>query len=173
MIIGGYNNLQRIHIEDSSNVLVRRPSVSQAQFPQEETLTEVATAKYIRQNTKVPTPRVFFYRDGSDVGPFMIIERVEHKSTLSHAITVLGLDLSITHSLNPNIPQSKLYDLYFKVAKIILKLFSHKFNCIGFLCEAEDGSFSITKRSLTQNMNDMLQLANIPSAILPPEGRNV
>ena len=86
MIIGGFNNLYRIRVEDvSPDVLVRRPSVSQAQLPEEKTLREAATSKYIQQNTKIPTPRVLYYSDFSEVGPFIVIERVENKSTLSHA----------------------------------------------------------------------------------------
>ncbi|KAG4429000.1 hypothetical protein IFR05_015524, partial [Cadophora sp. M221] len=132
MIIGGFNNLYRICVEDfSPDVLVRRPSVSQAQFPEEKTLREAATAKYIRQNTQIPTPRVLFYSNFSNVGPFIIIERVENKSTLSHALTTPGVDRSLD--------------------------------------EADDGSFSVAGRPITQNMNDMLQLANIPSAIFSPE----
>ncbi|KAG4443929.1 hypothetical protein IFR05_000569 [Cadophora sp. M221] len=156
MIIGGFNNLYRIRIEDfSPDVLVRRPSVSQAQFAEEKTLREAATANYIKQNTKIPTPRVFFYSDFSDVGPFVIIERVEHKSTLSHALTTPGVDRSITHALNPNISQATLKNLYLAVAKIALEISSHKFPQIGFLLEADDGSISVGGRPITQNMSDM------------------
>ncbi|KAH7342377.1 phosphotransferase [Rhexocercosporidium sp. MPI-PUGE-AT-0058] len=128
MIIGGFNNLYRMRVEDfSPDVLVRRPSVSQTQFPEEKTLYEAATAKYIKQHTKIPTPRVFFYSDVSDVGPFIIIER------------------------------------------IILELSCHEFSRIGSLLEADDGSFSVSRRPITQNMSDMLQLANIPSSIFSLE----
>ncbi|KAL5331071.1 hypothetical protein ACEPPN_000600 [Leptodophora sp. 'Broadleaf-Isolate-01'] len=170
MIIGGFNNLYRIRVEDfSPDVLVRRPSVSQAQLPEEKTLREAATAKYIQQNTKIPTPRVLFYSDFSDVGPFIIMERVENKSTLSHALTTPGVDRSITHALDPNISQTTLEDLYLKVANIILELSYHKFTRIGSLVEADDGSFFVGGRPITQNMSDMLQLANIPSAVFSPE----
>ena len=170
MIIGGFNNLYRIHVKDvSPDVLVRRPSISQAQFPEEKTIREVSTAKYIYQNTKIPTPRVLYYGDASDVGPFIIIERVENKSCLSHALTTPGIDRSITHVLDPNISQTTLEDLYLRVAKIVLELSCHKFTEIGSLLEAHDGSFSVRGRPITQNMNNMLQLANIPSSLLSPE----
>ncbi|CZT05323.1 uncharacterized protein RAG0_11473 [Rhynchosporium agropyri] len=170
MIIGGFNNLYRIRVKDfSPDVLVRRPSVSQAQFPEEKTLREAATAKYIQQNTKIPTPQVLFYGDVSDVGPFIIIEHVENKSTLSHALTTPGVDRSITHALDPNISQTTLEDLYLQVANIILEISPHKFPRIGSLLEANDGTFSVSGRPITQNMSDMLQLANIPSAVLSPE----
>ncbi|TVY38041.1 hypothetical protein LSUB1_G005273 [Lachnellula subtilissima] len=169
MILGGFNNLYRIRIEDAFDVLVRRPSVSQAQLPEEKTLPEAATAKYIQQNTKISTPRVFYYSSFSDVGPYIIIEHVQNKSTLSHALTTPGIDRSITHALDPNISQDTLEDLYFRVANIILKLSHHKFPRIGSLLEADDGSFSVGGRPITQNINDMLQLANIPSALLSPE----
>jgi hypothetical protein len=170
MIIGGFNNLYRIRVEDiSPDVLVRRPFVSQTQFPEEKTLREAATAKYIQQNTKIPTPRVLYYSDVSDIGPFIIIERVENKLTLSHALTTPDVDRLITHALDPNISQTTLEDLYLKVTNIILELLHHRFTRIGSLLEAEDGSFSVGGRPITQNMNNMLQLANIPSAIFSPE----
>lgn len=170
MIIGGFNNLYRIRVEGvSPDVLVRRPSASQAQLPEEKTLYEAATAKYVQQRTQIPTPRVLYYSDFSDVGPFLVIERVENKSTLSHALTTPSDDRSITHALDPKISQTTLEDLYLKVAKIILELSHHEFTRIGSLLEADDGSFSVSGRPLTQNMNDMLQLANMPSASFPPE----
>jgi hypothetical protein len=170
MVIGGFNNLYRIRVDDvSPDVLVRRPSVSQAQLPEEKTLREAATAKYIQQNTKIPTPRVLYYSNFSDVGPFIIIERVESKSTLSHALTTPGVDRSITHALDPNISQTTLEDLYLKVANIIFELSHHKFTRIGSLLEAKDVPFLWVGDLLTQNMSDMLQLANIPSAIFSPE----
>lgn len=99
----------------------------------------------------------------------MIIERVENKSTLSHILTIPNPDRSITHVLDPNISQARLQALYLKVAKIILELSHQKFPRIGSLLEADDGSFSMHGRPVTQNTNDMLQLANIPSGVLSPE----
>ncbi|PVH84408.1 phosphotransferase [Cadophora sp. DSE1049] len=172
MIISGFNNLYRIRVEGvSPDVLVRRPSVSQAQFPQEKTLREAATARYIRQKTKIPTPRMLFYSDVSEVDPFIIMERVENKSTLSHALTNPGLNRSVTHALDPNISSPKLKDLYLKVANITLELSHHKFKRIGSLGETDDGLFLVGGRPITQNLSVMLQLANIPSAIFHPEDR--
>ncbi len=170
MIIGGFNNLYRIHVEDvSPDLLVRRPSVSQSQLPEEKTLREAATARYIQRNTKIPTPRVLYYSEFSDVGPFIIIEYIENKSTLSHALTTPGVDRSITHALDPNISQTTLKDLYLQLANVIFELSHFKFPRIGSLLEAGDGIFSVGGRPITQNMNDMLQLANIPPTIFSLE----
>jgi len=172
MIIGGFNNLYRIHVEDMSpDVLIRRPSVSQSQLPEEKTLQEVAVAKYLQQNTKIPTPRIFFYSDSSTVGPYIVMERIENKSTLSHALTTPGVDRSVTHALDPNILQTTLEDFYLKPAKVILELSQHKFTRIGSLRETAGGSFSVAGQPVTQNMSDMLQLANIPSTIFSPKDK--
>lgn len=112
---------------------------------------------------------MYYYNDFSDVGPFIILERVENKSSMSHALTTPGIDHEITHALDLRISQSTLEDLYLKMATIILELSQHKFPQIGSLLETDDGTFSVGGRPIPQNMNDMLQLANIPSAILPPE----
>ena len=99
------------------------------------------------------------------------MERIENKSTLSHALTTPGLDRSVTHALDPNILQTTLEDFYLKPAKVILELSQHKFTRIGSLLETENGSFSVAGRPVTQNMSDMLQLANIPSTIFSPKDK--
>jgi len=150
MIIGGFNNLYRIHVEDvSSDVLVRRPSVSQAQLPEEKTLLEAATTKYIQQTTKILTAQVLYYSNFSHFGPYINIERVENKSTLSYTLTTPGVDCSITYALDPNISQTTLEDLYLKVANNILEISYHKFTRIRSLLEADDGSFAVGGRPVT------------------------
>ncbi|KAH6718313.1 hypothetical protein BKA61DRAFT_641921 [Leptodontidium sp. MPI-SDFR-AT-0119] len=96
MIISGFNNLYRIRVKDfSPDVLVRRSS-----------------------NTQIPTPRVLFYSNFSNIGPFIIIKHVENKSTLSasvtYALTTPGVDRLITYALDLNISQNILENLYLK-----------------------------------------------------------
>ncbi len=51
LIIGGFNVLYRIHLEDvSPDILVRLPGPSLVQFPDEKTVQEAATAIYIANN---------------------------------------------------------------------------------------------------------------------------
>jgi hypothetical protein len=174
IIFGGYNALYRIRLEGvSPDVIVRLPQRNRAQFPDEKTLGEAATAKYVGQNTQIPVPRIFFYGPSSDenpdVGPFIILQHVENRWTLSDALRNPNDDLNAPHILNPNISESTLQNLYSKWAHCLIQLSQHKFPYIGSLVEGSDGSYSVAARPITYNMNNMVQLANIPRAVLPPE----
>ncbi|KAE8443747.1 hypothetical protein EG329_001427 [Mollisiaceae sp. DMI_Dod_QoI] len=176
MRIGGYNNLYRMRIEGSKDdVIIRLPQPSLAQFPAEKTLREAATASFIAQNTRVPVPRVLFHglsNPDSEVGPFIIIQHVENCGSMSHALAMPNeKDPSEAHMLNPDISEEVLESFYSKVAIHLLQLFEPSFPRIGSLVQTDENAFSVAGRPITQNMNNMLQLANIPRATLPPEDR--
>jgi aminoglycoside phosphotransferase (APT) family kinase protein len=173
LIIGGYNILYRIRLEGTSpDVILRLPCPSLAQFPAEKTLREAATARYIEQNTRIPVPRVFHHGQHSDLGPFIILQYVENKDTLSDALTINKDDFDEPHVLNPNVSDATLETHYFKVAHCLLQLIQPTFPRIGSLVESEDGSsYSVAGRPITLNMNNMLQLANIPASVLPSESK--
>ncbi|KAK3369100.1 hypothetical protein B0T24DRAFT_533558 [Lasiosphaeria ovina] len=175
MIVGGYNNLYRMQIEGSDgDVMIRLPQPSLAQFPDEKTRREAATASFIAQKTRVPVPRVLFYglsSPDSKVEPFIIIQYVENCGTMSHALAMPNeKDPSAAHMLNPDVSEDILESFYAKVAVCLLQLFKPSFSRIGSLAQTDD-AFSVAGRPITQNMNNMLQLANIPRAALPPEER--
>ena len=60
LIVGGFNILHRVRLEGvplRPDVMVRLPCPSLVQFPDEKTLQEAATAKYIAENTQIPIPQ--------------------------------------------------------------------------------------------------------------------
>ncbi|TVY57698.1 hypothetical protein LSUE1_G010245 [Lachnellula suecica] len=176
MRIGGYNNLYRMRIEGSKDdVMIRLPQPSLAQFPGEKTLREAAIASFIAQNTRVPAPRVLFHglsSPDSEVGPFIIIQHVENRGSMSHALAMPNeKDPSEAHMLNPDVSEDVLESFYGKVAVHLLQLFEPSFARIGSLAQTGEKAFSVAGRPITQNMNNMLQLANIPRATLPPKDR--
>ena len=64
LIAGGFNMLYRIRLAGTPSgpdALVRLPCPSLVQFPDEKTMQETATAKYIAKNTRIPIPLHFFY----------------------------------------------------------------------------------------------------------------
>lgn len=79
-------------------------------------------------------------------------------------------DLSESHMLNPDISDGVLEISYRRAAIHVLQLSRPEFCYIRSLAQTEKG-FSITGRQITQNMNNMLQLANIPGTALPPKDR--
>ncbi|KAF4620086.1 hypothetical protein G7Y89_g14737 [Cudoniella acicularis] len=171
--IGGYNNLYRMKIEGSANnVMIRLPQPNIAQFPNEKTLREAATATFIAQNTQIPVPQVLFHGLESEVGPFVIIQYVENCGSMSHALAMPNeTEPTMAHMLNLDLSEEIIGSFYEKVAIHMLQLFEVSFPRIGSLVQNEDSSFTVAARPLTQNMNNMLQLANIPSSVLPPESK--
>lgn len=177
IIIGGYNILYRISLQgSSSDVVIRRPCPSLAQFPVEKTLREAATARFLYRNTQLPVPQLFSYGLSSqdpDIGPFVILPFIENQKTLSHRLKAPNDDPNETHVLDPDIPEATLEHFYTKVAHCLLQLSQPEFPCIGSLAEPEaDGDpYTVTGRPIAQNMNNMIRLANVPRSILPPEDK--
>ncbi|TVY24315.1 hypothetical protein LHYA1_G007922 [Lachnellula hyalina] len=171
LVIGGLNIHYRIHLdgeESSSDVMVRLPWPYAACFPSEKVVYEAATAEYLRLNTRIPAAQVLYYGRDSNVGPFLILRRIEHRGDMTDALAVPGLDPNMTPVLNLELPESKLRSLWGNIASCLLEVVKPTFTRIGSLVEV-DGSFRIAARPLTQNMSSMTQLAHIPPSILPLE----
>ncbi|KAL2754155.1 hypothetical protein ACRALDRAFT_1056424 [Sodiomyces alcalophilus JCM 7366] len=113
--VGGYNILYRLSLEGMyPDVMIRLPFPNMTQFPDEKTLREAATVKFLYHNTQLPIPRQFDYGLSSqnpDIGPFTILQHVENQGTLSDRLTTPNDDPDETHVLDPNIPESTLQHL--------------------------------------------------------------
>ncbi|KAN0098887.1 hypothetical protein V8E51_014550 [Hyaloscypha variabilis] len=171
LVIGGLNIHYRIHLEGegpSSDLMVRLPWPHAAYFPGEKVVYEAATSEYLRLNTHIPTAQVLHYGRDSNVGPFLILRRIEHQGDMTDALAVPDLDPNLTPVLNLELPESKLRSLWGKIAWCFLEIVKPTFSRIGSLVEV-DGSFYVGGRPLTQNMSSMTQLAHIPPSILPLE----
>lgn len=169
MNIGGYNIVYRLRVKGfSSDVIVRRPIPCYAQFPEEKTLIEAATARYIEKHTRIPVASVLFHGKTSELGYYLIIKYVEHQRSMSTALNATNDDTDKTFVLDPNISDDFLEDLYKKVAGCLLELSQHIFLRIGSLVESGEGCYSVAARPITRDMNDMLQLGGIPRSVLPP-----
>jgi hypothetical protein len=100
---------------------------------------------------------------------------------MSARLTVPNDDPSVTHALDPNVADATLEDLWGKTARCLVQLSRLIFPRIGALVEVEDkgedeghmagSSYAIAGRPITHNMTDMVRLANVPRAVLPPEGQ--
>ncbi|KAM5344390.1 hypothetical protein ACJ41O_012927 [Fusarium nematophilum] len=171
LIIGGFNVLYPIRIEGlSANVLVRLPCPNQTVSPAEKTLAEAATAACISQHTQLPVPKAFHHGVDSDIGPFMIIEDLGSRRGMGQALEAPREDPNDTPILHPDISEAKLKSLYVKMARCMLQLAQPAFPRIGALVETSPGSYGVLGRPITLNMNNMVQLSNIPKSIFPSEG---
>ncbi|EFQ30803.1 phosphotransferase [Colletotrichum graminicola] len=146
--------------------MVRVPWPSTVQFPGEKTLYEAATSEYLRLNTCVPVPQVLHYVRESDIGPMLIIRRVEHGCDMTDLLAIPGRDPGLPPALNLSLPESKLRSLWGKMSWILMELERPKFPRIGSLLEV-NGSFQVAGRPLTQNLNSLTQLAHVPPTIFP------
>ncbi|CAG8974628.1 hypothetical protein HYALB_00009806 [Hymenoscyphus albidus] len=172
VLLGGFNILFKIEVEGmASGVFVQLPCHDVSQFQSEKSVYEGATARYVKQYTKIPTPKVFYYGDESELGPFMILERISDCGLMSLRICAHRENPDIPAVLDPDISESLLEKFYKKAAFCLLRLSRLSFNRIGSLSEGDDNTFSINGRPLCKNMNNMLQLANIPRSVLPLESK--
>ncbi|QPC70372.1 hypothetical protein HYE68_001124 [Fusarium pseudograminearum] len=170
IIVGGFNALYPIRVEGrSGNVLVRLPCPNQAVFPLEKTLAEAATVAYVSQHTQLRVPSVLHHGDDSEVGPFMIIEDLGSRRGMGQALEAPREDLNDPAILRPDISEIKLRSLYAEMARCMLQLAQLEFPRIGALVEDSPGSCSVLGRPMTLNMNNMVQLSNIPKSIFPSE----
>ncbi len=170
LVLGGFNMLYRIRLEGAStDVMVRRPGTSLVPFPEEKTKQEAATANYIAENTEIPVPRHLFCGHDPLLGAFVIMQRVEHRQSMSDRLTTPNDGRSVTHRLDPNVPDATLEDLWTQTARCLVQLAHLTFPRIGALVE-ENGSYDVAGRPITHNMTDMIRLANVPRAVLPREG---
>ena len=163
-------------LEGTSNddVVVRVPCPAMVQFPDEKTLAEVATMKYIKDKTDIPVPGIYHYglSDHSpDISQFIIMQYIENNGSLSATLKDPKTKPGEIHTLDPDIPEGKLEELYSQMAGYHLQLSQQHFPLIGSLVVTGQNSYSVAARPISVNMNNMVQLANIPPAILPPNDK--
>ncbi|RSL49472.1 hypothetical protein CEP54_012406 [Fusarium duplospermum] len=164
-------NCYPIRVEDHpTNLLVRLPCPNQTIAPTEKTLAEAATAAFIHQHTQLPVPKALHYGDDPEIGPFMIIPDLGTRRSMSGALEAPRDDPNDTPVLDPNISEDKLRCLYSKLARCVLQLTQPTFPRLGALVETGPGSFSALGRPITLNMNNMVQLSNVPKSIFPSQG---
>ncbi|KAK4158280.1 hypothetical protein C8A00DRAFT_10976 [Chaetomidium leptoderma] len=176
---GGFNILYRIRFAGgvSPDVMVRLPWPSLVQFPDEKIVQEAATAKCVAEHTQVPIPQHFFHGRDPTLGPFIILQHIDHRRSMSARLTTPHDDPSVPHVLDPDISDATLEDLWGKAARCLVQLSRLSFPRIGALVEGGDddrpgGSYyAVAGRPITHNMTDLVRLANIPRAVLPPPGQ--
>ncbi|KAG5805407.1 hypothetical protein H9Q74_010684 [Fusarium xylarioides] len=153
LIIGGFNTLYRVRVEDMSpDVMVRLPCPSLVQFPAEKTIP------------------LFFGKD-PELGPFIIMEHWENSGSISGRLTMSNKDPSVPYVLNPDTPEPILEGIWTKVAHCLLELSQLTFPRIGSLLQAVKDTYEVAGRPVTLNMTEMIRLANIPRCILPSQDK--
>lgn len=171
-IRGGNNVCYRLEYDDRSSVALRipidRPGVK---FADEKVMIEVATMRLVSEQTTIPVPKIYHFGAAADnplgLGPFIIMDYVEHESTMSDAMADSSLAPGEDHVLDPNIEEEKLEFFYRQLANVLLQLSRLQFNRIGSLLQDETGHISVSGRPLIQNMSHLMQFTGTPDAVLP------
>ncbi|KAK0391426.1 hypothetical protein NLU13_0926 [Sarocladium strictum] len=170
-IRGGYNIFFRLEYKDGSSAALRIPCKGIVKCPDEKIRYEVATMRYIAENTTIPVAKVHHYGTAAEnptgLGPFIIMDYTEHERTMSEALNDPVINSSESHVLDPNVRTEKLEVLYRQMANIILQLSTLTFDRIGSLVQGEDGGFHVSGRPLTMNMNSILEFTEAPPSLLP------
>ena len=106
--------------------MIRFPCPGVVMFPEEKVRNEVAVMRFIEKNTTIPVPHVFHYgmtdESPDGLGPFIIMEYIEHAHDFVDALNTPGLSLSDSPILDPNISTEKLEFVYTQTADILLEL---------------------------------------------------
>lgn len=127
--------------------------------------------RYIAANTTIPVPKIYHFGTAAEnpvgLGPFIIMDYVEHERTMSDALKDPALEPDESLVLDPTIDEGRLEFLYGQMANIVLQLSTLKFPKIGSLDQDEHGDISVSGRPLIQNMNSLLEFAGVAPTLLP------
>ncbi|OAQ99653.1 hypothetical protein LLEC1_04834 [Akanthomyces lecanii] len=172
--IGGWNIVFVMElIASNSRVVIRVPRPHTARFAREKTCMETATMKFLSQHTKASMPTLFSHGQHADLGYYIILDFVENTGLLSHALAKPNEDgeEDDVAVLNMAMPSCQLEAYFYDVAVQVRHLFQPSFAAIGSLNQIQDGLVKVGGRPLTQNMYNMVYLANIPPSVLPAEDK--
>lgn len=158
---GSFNMCFKVVFADNTAWAVRFPIPGKVMYPDEKVEREVAVMNFVRNKTRIPTPKVIAWGTAAknhdpDIGPFIITEWIE------------GISLATIMEEQPrpewgpvlrdDIDDATLYDIFRQMAGILLELSIHDFDKIGALSENEqDGQqvWSVSARPMSLKMNEI------------------
>ncbi|EEP78052.1 predicted protein [Uncinocarpus reesii 1704] len=135
---GAFNASFRMTFEDGGSALIRFPKPGATMFPEEKSL-----------------------------GPFIIMEYIDHAMSMSEALNTPGFAVEDRPILNPRIDEEKLKMLYGQAADILLQLSTLSLPKIGSLSQIDDFTWEVTRRPLSINMNELVRVGSLPRSKLP------
>ncbi|TPX14886.1 uncharacterized protein E0L32_004995 [Thyridium curvatum] len=169
---GSFNFSLRFKFSDGGpDAIIRfpKPGHTATALRDEKVANEVQVMEYLNQNTTIPIPRVHSWGLTSEspqqFGPFIIMDYVE--GTLLS--TVLKQPMKSDQEdmiLDPSIDNAILNKVYHQLADYLLQLSQLSFTRIGAISKDGD-TWSITKRPLTYNMNELATVAGYSDDLFP------
>lgn len=175
---GGFNVYYRLRMAEGAGAMIRFPMPAYFQYAEEKLLAEVATMRYISENTTIPVPFTLHYgmkeESPGGLGPFIIMEWVENAGDLVDITNKPGLAFEDPPILDPAINEEILERVYRQMADILLQLSQCKFPAIGSLnFPNNDGEndAKVMARPLSINISQLANFARVPYFQLPPLSR--
>ncbi|KAJ6103736.1 hypothetical protein N7486_003958 [Penicillium sp. IBT 16267x] len=168
---GSFNISFRFSFDDGRpDVIIRfpKPGHTATAYRDEKVVNEVQIMEYLRQNTDIPIPRVHSWaliaESPQHLGPFIIMDYVN--GTLLSAILKQPDQENMV--LNPNIDNTTLDKIYYKIAYYMIQLSQLTFARIGAISkDPTSGAWHVAGRPLTYNMNELATVAGYPVGQFP------
>ncbi|KAF9886741.1 hypothetical protein FE257_011118 [Aspergillus nanangensis] len=153
------------------SAVIRFPIPGATMFPEEKTRYEVATVRYIKDQTSIPVPFIYHWGSKKDcpleVGPFMIMDYIEHDSSMYDVFNYPECPYAERGRLDPNIDEDILEAAYGEMAGVLLKLAKTSLPRIGSVTQMDDFTWEVANRPLPMTVNELVQLASLPQSCLP------
>ncbi|CRK15762.1 hypothetical protein BN1723_002488 [Verticillium longisporum] len=125
--------------------------------------------EYLRQHTTIPIPHIhnwgFTAESPQHFGRYIIMDYVEG-TLLSKVLKKPTESDQEDMVLDPDVDNSMLDTIYRQVADYLLPLSQLSFTRIGAISK-DGGTWSVTKRPLTYNMNELATVAGYPDDLFP------
>ncbi|KAM5350645.1 hypothetical protein ACJ41O_007150 [Fusarium nematophilum] len=170
---GSYNLGLRIGFSNGrGDVVIRFPKPGHTVWRAEKVENEVQVISYLKHHTTIPVPNIVDWGPVEDspqcLGPFIIMEFIEgtRLSSILKKPTEREEDDLI---LDPDVDETMLDTIYEQLADYLLQLSRLEFDRIGAITkdEGEDNSWSVTRRPLTYNMNELATATQHPRDTFP------
>ncbi|KAH6636446.1 hypothetical protein F5144DRAFT_488055 [Chaetomium tenue] len=159
--------------EGKPSVLIRfaKPGHTFMAWRDEKVTNEVRVIEYLREHTTIPLPHVRCWgltdESPAQLGPFIIMDFIEGVR-LSTFLKEPSEDDQADLILNPAIEEATLDTIYDQLADYILQISQLEFSSIGAISkDARSGTWSVTGRPLTFNMNELATNTGYPADQFP------
>ncbi|KFY86522.1 hypothetical protein V500_07577 [Pseudogymnoascus sp. VKM F-4518 (FW-2643)] len=149
---GSFNVCIKVEFLDGGSAVIRIPCPGVVMFPEEKVKREVATMRYVQENTSIPVSLILHYRMADEcpynLRPFIIMEYVKHAYDLTELFKEQD-STGDTMAIDPNITDEKLSCVYEQMADILLELSKCSFPEVGSLVETREFEYSVSERAMT------------------------
>ncbi|PKX99464.1 uncharacterized protein P174DRAFT_509415 [Aspergillus novofumigatus IBT 16806] len=132
--------------KNANTAVIRFLQPGATMFPEEEVRNEVATMRYIYDQTSIPESPL-------GLGPFIILDYIDHVTSMYDVLNTPGCPEEDRGILDPDMSKMRLEALYGEVARS--------------LDQVDDFAWEVTRRALSMPMNALIQLGSLPQVKLP------